>query len=178
VRVFRTAVELDEYLSSLTDEERAQWRPTAYKDQINAARDVGIAAEERKLGHKARWLPHVGVPEWMRLGMLDVVLKWHEGRVLTCIHMPVPARPQPVFAAAWKPGVLVCAQCKNMLAVTGVADTICDGCGHQCKGLPDDGIMPVTAFVANLGYQAGVCVGCHEDMKQIEEEATGDQSEH
>lgn len=171
-RVFRTAVELDEYLSTLTPEERAQLRPNvALKDQVLAAQAEAITTEEGRLRHNARWVPHQGLPEWVRLGMLDVTLKWFEGQALTCIHMPAAERPQPVFAAAWKPGVVVCARCRHLLAVVGVADTICDGCGHECKGMPDDGIKPVTAFVGMLAYQVGVCVSCDEDLQRVEKEA-------
>jgi hypothetical protein len=171
-RVFHTAVELDEYLANLTDEDRAQLRPNVgLVDQVRKAQSDGIAEREKVLGHKARWVPHGGLPEWVRLGMYDTMLKWHEGRVLTCIHMPRPEQPEPVYAAAWKPGAVVCAPCKHMLAVTGIADTICDGCGHQCKGMPDDGIMPVTAFCGALAYQMGVCGACYQDMQRIEKEA-------
>ena len=171
-RTFRTAVELDEYLSTLTAEDRAKLRPNvAFKDQLNAAMKQNIAGEEDRLGHKARWVPHLGLPEWVRLGMLDVTLKWFEGQALTCIHMPRPERPQPVFAAAWKPGVVTCRQCRHLLAVTGVADTICDGCGHECKGMPDDGIKPVTAFCGQLAYQMGVCMDCDRNMQQVEKES-------
>lgn len=173
-RVFRTAVELDEYLSTLTDEERAQFRPNiALKDQITAAQAEGIANEERRLEHKARWVPHLGLPEWVRLGILDTFLKWQEGKVLTCVHQPMLDKPEPVFAAAWKPGIVTCAQCRHLLAVTGVTDTICDGCGHECKGMPDDGIKPVTAFTGALAYQVGVCKSCDKDMQRVEKEAKG-----
>lgn len=171
--VFRTAVDLDNYLASLPPEDRAlSPRVAAFKDQVDAASKEGIAEEERKLGNKARWVPRQGSPEWVRLGMYDAMLKWSEDAVITCIHQPKFAKPEPVFAAAWKPGVVVCARCTHLLAVTGVADTICDGCGHQCTGLPDDGIAPVTAFTGSLGYQMGVCTSCYADMQQAEKEAT------
>lgn len=173
-RVFRTAVELDEYLATLTEEERARLRPNiSLKDQVSAAQAEGIAEEEYRLRHKARWVPHAGLPEWVRLGMYDTLLKWSEDQALTCIHMPTINKPQPVFAAAWKPGVVACAQCRHLLTVVGVADTICDGCGHECKGMPDDGIKPVTAFVGALAYQFGVCVNCDKDLQRVEKEASG-----
>jgi hypothetical protein len=173
-RVFRNAIELDEYLANLTDEDRAQWRPNvALQDQVKAAQSEGIAGMEEILKHKARWVPHYGLPEWVRLGQYDALLKWHEGRVLTCVHMPRPDKPLgPVFAAAWKPGCVVCDKCTPMLAVTGVADTICDGCGHECKGMPDDGICPVSTVTGSLVYWIGVCVRCHEDMLRTEREAS------
>lgn len=171
---FRSAVELDDYLSNLTEEERAALRPqryTALWDQVDAAAAEGIKLAERELGHDAAWVPHKGIIEWVRLGMLDVLLKWFNKEALTCIHMPTPDRPEPVYAAAWKPGVVVCVQCLALLTAVGVADTICDGCGHECKGPPDDGITPFTTFAGSLGYQAGVCDSCHADVRRVEREA-------
>ena len=72
--------------------------------------------------------------------------------------------------AAWKPGVVVCAQCVHLLGVSGIADTICDGCGHQCKGASEgDGITPFVTFTGSLGYQAGACDSCYEDVKRVEQ---------
>jgi hypothetical protein len=173
---FRTAAELDDYIANLTDDERAEvHRPTAYRDQLNAAAHEGISIAEDLLGHKGIWVPHSGIVEWVRLGMLDALLRWMKGQALTCIHRPHPDRPEPVFAAAWKPGVVVCADCVDMLSVAGtVADTICDGCGHECQGLPDDGITPFTTFVGSLGYEAGVCDSCDEDVRRAERESKCD----
>lgn len=171
---FRSAVELDDYLNRLTDDERAALRPqmdVAFRDQVDAAAAEGIRLAEAELGHGAVWVPHGGIIDWVRLGMLDVVLKWFNNEALTCIHMPAPGRPEPVYAAAWKPGIVVCAQCIGLLSVSGVADTICDGCGHQCKGMPDDGITPFTTFIGTLGYQAGACDSCHTDVRRVEREA-------
>lgn len=168
MKAFRTAVELDEYISSLTQDERDALRPSwnvAYQDQLDAASKQSVDLAEQILGHKAQWVPHKGIIEWVRLGMLDAMLKWFNGEALTCIHRPSPNKPSPVFAAAWKPGVVVCGYCSDMLSVSGTpADTICDGCGHECKGLPEDGIMPFVTFTGSFGYQAGVCYGCHDDM--------------
>lgn len=172
-KVFRNAVELDEYLASLTPEEqkRMEMSSTSLTDQVHAARAEGVAAQEKQLGNPARWVPHNGSPDWLRLGQLDVILKWHQGKVLTCVHRPVPSRPEPVYAAAWLPGRVVCAKCIHMLCVDGEDDTVCDGCGHKCAGLPDDGIMPITSFIGSLGYRAGVCDSCHAELLRVEKEA-------
>lgn len=165
---FRTAVELDEWLAA---NQGFTVPPSAYVDQTKAAQRDVIAEREQVLGHKARWAPHAGLPEWVRLGMYDALLGWSEGTAATCIHQPNFGRPEPVYAAAWKPGVVVCAKCRHLLAVTGVADTVCDGCGHECQGMPDDGIMPVSAFVGALSYSLGVCMSCEAELKRVEQEA-------
>jgi hypothetical protein len=174
VKAFRNAVELDEYLASLTDEDRAQLNPNiGMVDQVRKAQAEGISDRESVLGNKARWVPHLGLPEWVRLGMYDVLIRWSEGRALTCSHQPSIDRPQPVYAAAWKPGVVVCGQCQPMLRVIGLADRTCDGCGHECMGMPDDGILPVSAFTGALAYQVGVCVSCEDEMRRVEAEVQG-----
>jgi hypothetical protein len=169
-RQFRNAAELDDYISNLTEEEREALTPNiSFRDQVSAAAKDGIEFAESQLGHKGIWVPHNGIVEWVRLGMLDALLRWVEGKVLTCIHRPHPDRPEPVYAAAWKPGCIVCARCVDMLSLTGtVADTICDGCGHQCAGAPEDGITPFTTFVGSLGYQAGACDRCIADIQKTE----------
>ena len=168
-RVFRSAVELDEYLSSLTPEQRVvPPRFIGFKDQVDTAQREGVAEREARLGKKARWVPNKGLPDWVRLGLYDTLLRWSNHEAMTCIHQPHWERPQTVYAAAWKPGVVVCAECTYLLAVTGAADKICDGCGHECAGLPDDGIMSVAAFCGPLGYQFGVCMSCEADMRRLE----------
>lgn len=165
---FRTVTELDDYLMGLTDDEREELGPSPYRDQVDAAAMEGRRNAEAVLGHEAVWVPHEGIVEWVRLGMLDILLKWFDGTALTCIHRPSPNSPEPVWAAAWKPGVIVCDRCTDMLAVTGVADSTCDGCGHVCQGLPHDGITPFATFIGCLGYQVGACDSCHADVKAAE----------
>lgn len=171
---FANAVELDEYLANITEEERAQIKssiPVFYRDQANAAMREGVAGAEQILKKQARWLPHYGLPEWVRLPMFDICLKWDQGEALTCIHDPRPDRPEPVFAAAWKPGVVVCGKCTDMLSVADTpADAICDGCGHVCS-MPDDGICPIGAFASMLCYQLGVCMSCYAELERVEREA-------
>lgn len=175
-RVFRTAVEVDEYLARRGP---GKVEPSPFKDQVDAAQREMIAVQEKVLGNPARWIPHPGLPEWVRLGMYDVVLKWANHQVATCIHQPDFGRPQPVYAAAWKPGVVVCGPCDYLLAVTGAADRTCDGCGHECLGVEhDDGIMPITAFCGPLAYQMGVCTDCHNEMLRVEEQAVQQLNTH
>ena len=69
--------------------------------------------------------------------------------------MPNPDRPEPVFAAAWKPGLIVCALCTPLLKLVGEADKTCDGCGHACAGVDvGDGICTVTVMLSALSYAA------------------------
>lgn len=172
----RTAIELDDFLNEISVEDwqkLKEGRDQAYQDQLETAARKARRIEEKQLGHKTRSVPRKGLVDWVRLGMYDALAQWFFGRSKTCMHMPNPQFPQPVFAAAWKPGIVVCGRpsCMNLLVVTGVANKTCDGCGHICEGLPDDGITPVTSFVGSLGYQVGVCNDCHAEMKRAEVEA-------
>ena len=174
---FKNAAELDDYMSNLSEEDRAELRPwvnVAYRDQLDAAAAEGIASAVDVLGHDAVWVPHTGIVEWVRLGILDALLKWFNGQAMTCIHMPTHLRPQPVWAAAWKPRLVVCDRCTFLLSVHGTPpDATCDGCGHFCKGMPDDGITPFTTFTGALGYMAGACDSCHREVLETERAARG-----
>lgn len=167
----RNAIELDEYLGAVSDEEFEKRRatvPVGYRDQLEAASNKARESQEKTLGSTSEWVPRTDLVDWVRLGMYDALVQWFKGKASTCIHMPTPEFPEPVFAAAWMPGVVVCGSCEHLLTVTGVADKTCDGCGHVCEGLPDDGITPVTTFVSSLGYQVGVCNACHKEMREAE----------
>src|SRR5690349_12137455 len=80
----------------------------------------------------------------------------------TCRHSPDPNAPQPVFAAAWKPGLITCAGCVHLLSLRkgSAADSTCDACGHQCAGPEEgDGIYAAMVQVGPLVFQYGVCGG-------------------
>ncbi|MFG3300994.1 hypothetical protein [Micromonospora chersina] len=104
-----------------------------------------------------------GVPGWLRLGLLDAFTTWVEGRASTCRHNPHPSRPQPVMAAAWRPGLIVCTACVYLTALArgSDADRTCDGCGRLCAG-PEhaDGIYPGMLQLGPIVYQYGVCGDC------------------
>jgi hypothetical protein len=105
------------------------------------------------------------VPDWMRLGSLDTFLHWVAGEARVCMHAPDPRRPEPVFAAAWKPGLVTCGRCAFLLKAVGDDDRRCDCCGHLCAGVDaGDPICTTTVWLGALAYQAGVCGDCHTDF--------------
>jgi hypothetical protein len=168
----RNAVELDEFLASCSDEEFERLQSGAtpgFRDQLKAAAEEGRRMEEGALGKRARWVDRTALNDWVRLGMYDALCVWFSGKARTCMHQPTPESPEPVFSAAWKPGLIVCARCTDLLVVTGDANMTCDGCGHLCQGMPDDGIKPVTTFVGALGYQVGVCTRCDDELPRGDE---------
>lgn len=99
-------------------------------------------------------------PGWVRLGLLDSLTRWVTGKSATCLHNPHAMRPQPVLAAAWKPGLVVCAACPRLLSLRkgSPKDRTCDGCGTV---VPSTG--NIWANATNYGefvYRFGVCDGC------------------
>src|SRR4051794_40271824 len=116
------------------------------------------------------WKPHTttrnrcgraayeAVDEWIRLSVIDTLLLWTHGNAKVCIHAPDPLRPQPVWTAAWRPGLVVCTGCTHLLKAVGDADKTCDCCGHVCAGTDfDDPIYPSTIWRGPLAYQFGTC---------------------
>lgn len=163
----RNAVEFDQWLAELTDEQFAALKanvPTGFADQLHAARTEGVRTAERVLKNPSKWVNTQSVPDWVRLGMYDALLGWFSGSGTTCMHNPMPGRPEPVVAAAYKPGLVTCGSCTHLLVVRGQADRTCDGCGRVCTGTGDDLIRPVIIFVGVLGYMFGVCRDCDKDL--------------
>lgn len=104
------------------------------------------------------------VPAWVRLGMFATLAQWGSGTADTCMHNPSPARPEPVTAVAWKPGLVACPACGGhlfRLPRNSDADRRCDGCGRVTRGLEhDDGIIPSTVQMGALLYTVGACSDC------------------
>jgi hypothetical protein len=104
------------------------------------------------------------IPAWQRLGALSAFTSWVSGEATTCVHSPDPGRPQPVLAAAWKPGLITCGACVQQFATRRGSDfdRTCDSCGRVCAGPEDDdGIYPGAVQVACLIWQYGACSDCH-----------------
>jgi hypothetical protein len=142
--------------------------PVGLVDQLDAAgvdahRLMTATADALLGGSNAHGLDAADVPGWLRLPLLDTVTAWIDGRAATCRHQPDPHRPQPVVAAAWKPGLVVCPACTFLTALPrgSERDRTCDGCGRVCAGVEhDDGIWPGMVQLGPLVYQYGTCRDC------------------
>lgn len=100
---------------------------------------------------------------WLRLGVLDTWVGFMANRAATCRHNPHPLRPQPVFAAAWKPGLVTCAACVNLFRLPpgAAADMTCDACGRICGGGDTgDPIHPSLVQFGPMVFQYGTCPDC------------------
>jgi len=171
-RHISNAVELDEWLSSRTPEDFTEAHAAVgqvFRDQLEAAtRDLKGRAEE-VAGKPAYLVGTTDMNDWLRLGMLDAFLTWALKKGDTCEHTPDMRYPQPVWAAAWKPGLVVCELCTELLSVAGTpSDKTCDGCGHLCDGLPDDPVYPVSLLNGGFGYLAAACQDCYADLPKPE----------
>lgn len=157
-----TPIDLEDALSRVPREARnllsAQVLSAFTRDQIQAAVQEMDGLADRLAGDSE--CTTADVPDWVRLGHLDVFLKWMKGDARTCLHAPHPDRPEPLFAVAWRPGIVVCRQCPHMLKVTGKKDKTCDACGHVCTGEDGDTIRSLMLQSGLLTYMAGACRDC------------------
>jgi hypothetical protein len=168
------AVDLDNLLLHLPPElADTIWAttPTAFADQLHAAAADSRAMMKAVEPTAARLAAVEDVDDWLRLGLFDAFLQWTNGAAKTCLHAPTPIRPEPVWAAAWKPGLIVCTGCMPLLKVFGDADKRCDRCGHICAG-PEagDGIYTLTVWLGAFAYQAGACTDCHTGSNPHDDE--------
>ena len=140
--------------------------PVALRDQTEAATDDAhrvLLAEAAALGVEGENIPHRDMAEWVRLPLLDTWVRWCTGRGRTCLHEPHPDRPEPVFAAAWRPGLVACARCPHLIQLRrgSAKDRTCDRCGRVTTG-PErgDGIHPGRVQLGPLLFAYGCCGDC------------------
>jgi len=161
------AMELDELLSRLTPGDRAAIRaamPAEYRDRIESAHAQSAALMIATSGglDAVRVVRSTDVDDWLRLGALDALIGWMTGKGSRCLHAD-PLMPQTVWAAAWKPGVVVCTACLDALSVAdSVEDLRCDCCGRICDPETDGGFFALKLWVGELLYQAGACRDCYQ----------------
>ncbi|CAN5578122.1 hypothetical protein BH09ACT7_BH09ACT7_16110 [soil metagenome] len=154
-----TAIDLDDLLIDI-DAGLAQAiheaLPVDFRDQLTAAARSAreIIEYTEGAGHE---VGAASVAAWLRLGALDALVGWLTNVGSTCLHSPNPVQPQPLWSAAWKPNLVVCTRCLELLRVRGRADRLCDCCGTDTLGV---GISTVTVVLGALVYQAGACAGC------------------
>lgn len=161
------AVHLDRMLANLTDEaaetfaRSAEERHPGLGDQLNAATHEADKVA-RHLGdiqteHRGR----SSIPAWLRIPALTELVSWGAGDSRTCRHAPSPLRPQPVMAAAHRPGLVSCLECAPaLLRAHGEEDRRCDGCQRIVTGEADDPIFPGRLRIAALIFTFGTCSFC------------------
>jgi hypothetical protein len=144
-------------------------QPAHLRDQSNAAsrhtdQSVRMLAALALDGARETWQQLSDSPPWLRLEVLTRINALVARTADTCRHDPNPGSPQPVFAAACKPNLVVCTACVHLLSMPkgSKADATCDSCGHICAGPKvDDGIYPGLARLGLLVFMYGTCGNCH-----------------
>lgn len=101
-------------------------------------------------------------PEWVRLALISTLADWITGKARTCLHSPDPRRPQPVQAAAWKPGVIACRHCTHLFALPADSpkNWTCDCCGHVIDHSRGEKIWATAISCGLFMYQLGACIDC------------------
>ncbi|MGH3783163.1 MAG: hypothetical protein ACRDRO_21695 [Pseudonocardiaceae bacterium] len=99
-------------------------------------------------------------PGWLRLGVLDTLIRWLASQSSVCLHNPNPARVQPIMGAAWRPGLVTCGSCTHLFCLPhgSPQERTCDGCGHVTDS--PTGICPGLVHFGAFTYLFGVCTDC------------------
>jgi hypothetical protein len=165
-----TAEMLDELLRNMTDEDLDEVRrhiSPGFSDQVTAAADQAMKYAQTASGAQPGAVPQDQIPAWIRLGALDAVLGWLDRTGRTCMHDPDPLKPSPVYAAAWRPGLVTCMECTHLLEPRGKAAFICDCCGHQCDEDAGDPIWPGMLGLGGMTFEFGCCTDCRPDFSAV-----------
>lgn len=118
------------------------------------------------------------VDGWLRLSVADALRGFLDGSARVCAHNPTLCRHEPIFSCAWKPALVVCAQCIPLLKPTKKAAATCDRCGRVCASLADGGgIHPLIVQLGLLTFQAGACPDCRPDPPVQCEQSTTNTTE-
>ncbi len=142
--------------------------PAHLLDQADAAAGDARNLLQRvaeAMGKPLHHLHPASVDGWLRLSAVDALRGFLDGSARVCLHNPTPRRYEVIFACAWRPGLVVCAQCIPLLkAPNKVADATCDRCGRVCASLADGGgIHPLVLQIGALTFNAGACPDCRPE---------------
>lgn len=143
----------------------ARSAPVGWRDQHAAARSQAVRGNQRLRDagvyrDGGRFAPGE-VPDWIRLGLLRELVGWCHARGSTCMHSPRAQAPQPVLAAAWRPGLVICMHCPHLLrANSREQDRTCDGCGWIAPE-GSRAIHPGQTQAGPFCYVYGMCQGCY-----------------
>lgn len=142
--------------------------PVDYMDQLNAAERESSQYVREALASgdllNERMLDAADNPPWVRRPMFETLIAWvtHMGQV--CVHNPSSRRPQPVYAAMWRPRLVVCAYCTPMLSMSGrglsVQDRTCPGCKRITGGLSTDELHLHGVQSSVMTFAFTVCSAC------------------
>jgi len=131
--------------------------PTAYTDQFDAAsRHARRQLDEMARRATEASLAMVPLPlgSWLRDQIAGVIACLQAGTADCCEH--IGASPQVMFAAAWRPGRIVCLGCVQTLRTPSqVEDFTCDQCQQR-----HDTIHTRMTAVGPVLFAYGRCTRC------------------
>jgi hypothetical protein len=142
--------------------------PVGYMDQLIAAEREGAkyVQEALQMGHLTgeRMMNARDNPSWVRRPMFEALTIWVTNMGRVCLHNPSAKRPQSVYAAMWRPRLVVCAHCTPMLSMPGrglsVQDRTCPGC-KRITGGPDTGELHLHGVQSSvMTFAFTVCTAC------------------
>jgi hypothetical protein len=162
----------DPHRDEMLAEINAQVPPAVADQRQAAARDAHrfLELEAPFLGAPVEELDIARLPDWLRLDLLSTWSGWTSGTGRTCVHDPRPERPEPVFAAAWRPGLIACQRCIHLTVLRpgSKADRTCDCCGHVVAGLDQgEGISPGRLTFGPIVFGYGLCSSCTPDLDHL-----------
>lgn len=171
------SVAIADFLATAGPEDLAALRrahrqaPAAWRDQAAAAAaEANRLAPHTAVGGQLRLNTYAGTPGWLLIGMTDAYARYGLGEAATCIHYPHPSRPQPVAAAAWRPGFVSCVACiPRHFKLAGRKAFVCDGCGREDV----ERMRAGRAVYGDMVFMFGVCRDCAPDVFPDEGAAGG-----
>lgn len=114
-------------------------------------------------------------PAYEPQGPIKTILaRYNESQLTECPHialLDIPPglsrakRPEVVLWAAWRPDLLVCHDCRSMLAASdATAEHTCDGCGKYCEiiGAGTSVIPSEDKDMPPLVCAYGLCAECRK----------------
>lgn len=143
--------------------------PLAYKDQLDAAERESAEYVRAALTTgdviDQRMMTAQDNPVWVRRALFEALIVWTANMGAVCVHNPSARAPQPVYAAMWRPRLVVCAHCTPMLTMAGrglsAQDRTCPGC-QRITGGPGSGdeLLFRGVQVSMLTFAFPVCAAC------------------
>lgn len=102
-------------------------------------------------------------PQWVRYALFEALIVWTNGLGRVCVHNPSARAPQPVYAAMWRPRVMVCARCTPLLGCRGLSaqERTCPNCRRITAGPGTDDRLHLHGIQSGaLTFSFAVCADC------------------
>jgi hypothetical protein len=150
--------ELENWLAAfenLTPDEKRRYSeriPVAERDQAEAA----VSETELLLRQGSGTVYETTLPRFLYRNGLEMLARWLSDDVRTCSHHPT--MDEPVFAVSWRPDLVVCKQCREMLYNATIG---CARCGYT----PQEPVLKLESLLFGaFAYQIAICVPCQKEI--------------